>query len=258
MSKILLVYEDYAELMKLDASLKRVGFDVLSITNEFSLSQQMLAFNPDLVVGSGKGSKVSAQSLGKRLKEMARWSGKVILIFPPNHRPSPQDLLALRSNMILEAPVPTPRLLSVISVLLDLDEVQILERYQKAQVAEKALTDAEAIMIKGTLQGYGDLRAEEAGFEHFRGDPSESNPAEVIKEAQRKAQEDIDKAHKASAEKVAKYKEITKDIKLSPKSTITRVEAHQRQQELAADNDGQNVQEQDELRKEFTKALFKK
>ena len=105
MNKILLVYEDYADLMAVESTLKRVGFDVVSVSSEYSLQQQMLAFNPDVVVGAGRGGKVSSLGVGKRLKEMARWHGKSVLIFPANFKPSPQDLIKIRVDMILEAPV---------------------------------------------------------------------------------------------------------------------------------------------------------
>jgi len=258
MSKVLLICADYNELIKLDASLKRLGFDVLSITNEFSFSQQMLTFNPDIVVGSGSGPRVNALSLGKRLKQMVRWSGKVGLIFPVNQRPSSQDVLAIRSDINLEAPVSTSRLFSVICILLGLNEAQILERYKKVQQTSHSLTKSEAIMLKGELAVAREERADGKSQDGSLAQSSEIDGVEEQLKAQKKAQEDLQRAYQSSAGKAAKYREISKDIKISAESTITRVKAHQLQQELAADSDSQSSSEQDELRIEFTKALFKK
>ncbi|MNL62627.1 hypothetical protein D3C87_1866620 [compost metagenome] len=57
---------------------------------------------------------------------------------------------------------------------------------------------------------------------------------------------------------MARYAEMTKDVNVAPKSTVTRVEARRRQKALVADWDADNLNKLDDLRREFTKALFKK
>ncbi len=41
-----------------------MGFDVIGLSSEYAVTEQIVAFNPDLVVGAGRGGKVS--SLGSR------------------------------------------------------------------------------------------------------------------------------------------------------------------------------------------------
>ncbi|UOF01656.1 ANTAR domain-containing protein [Bdellovibrio reynosensis] len=371
MNKILLVYEDYADLMSVEAALKRVGFDVIGLTSEYAMSDQMLAFNPDLVVGSGKAGKVSSLGVGKRLKENARWHGKSVLIFPANFKPGPQDLLRIRADMILEAPVPPLRLVQVIGRILGHDEAVLLERLNKAMHVEsphkpggvggsaaagahggKPTPEGEAIYVKGTVeekavaaeeeflapaeerQGkdqefllsneedkekakfkFGDRMAE-AQKEDASNDMAEAFPdvdlkaleqellgggtpeverVEVVSEVsestepvetlkvegtvpsdataevsgevapaseeqqlQAKASEELLKAEQTLKERVSKYSQMVAGVNLPPQSTITRVEARRRQKGLEGDWDSQNLKDQDELRREFTKALFKK
>ncbi|XGC79692.1 hypothetical protein ACES2L_10165 [Bdellovibrio bacteriovorus] len=369
MNKILLVYEDYADLMSVEAALKRVGFDVIGLTSEYAMSDQMLAFNPDLVVGSGKAGKVSSLGVGKRLKENTRWHGKSVLIFPANFKPGPQDLLKIRADMILEAPVPPLRLVQVIGRILGHDEAVLLERLNKAMHVEsphktpggatgagahggKPTPEGEAIYVKGTVEDkateaeegflapaeesqdknkefllsneedkekvsfkFGDRMAE-AQKEEASGamaeafpdvdlkaleqeilgggtpqvervevvsEPAESSEteesvevagsaateakAEVTGEVvppseeqqlQAKANSELLKAEETLKERVSKYSQMVANVKLPPQSTITRVEARRRQKGLEGDWDSQNLQDQDELRREFTKALFKK
>lgn len=71
-------------------------------------------------------------------------------------------------------------------------------------------------------------------------------------------QEELAKAEAGLKAKMARYAEMTKDVKVAPKSTITRVEARRRQKALVADWDTENLNKLDELRRDFTKALFKK
>ncbi|KYG67731.1 hypothetical protein AZI87_00135 [Bdellovibrio bacteriovorus] len=348
MNKILLVYEDYADLMSVEATLKKVGFDVIGLSSEYSIAEQMLAFNPDLVVGNGKGGKVSSLGVGKRLKEMTRWQGKSVLIFPANFKPNPQELIRIRVDMILEAPVAPLRLVQVIGKILGHDEAVLLERLNKAMHVEspqkaggnsivggKAGTENEAIYVKGVVpegaeEGTGDAslqseriheesqqftlnpeeetkkfsfkfgdrmseatsekastNSEESAFpdvdlkalerellgggapEVERVDVLDNTAAEdeslavtgssdVAPEIQAKAKADLEKAEEGLKDRVSKYSNIVADVKVSPKSTVTRVEARRRQRELAAHWDGQNLSDLDKLRQEFAKALFKK
>lgn len=331
MNKILLVYEDYADLMEVEATLKKVGFDVIGLSSEYAIAEQMLAFNPDLVVGAGRGGKVNSLGVGKRLKEMTRWQGKSVLIFPANFKPNPQDLIRIRVDMILEAPVPPLRLVQVIGKILGHDEAVLLERLNKSMHVEspqktgssvaggKYSTEEEAIFVKGTVKGessadsdqaslgvervhensqefalnteeqerkvsfrFGDrmsaaseeraaTRDEETAFpdvdlkslerELLGGGAPEVERVEADAEEQElqvKAQNDLQKSEKGLKERIAKYSEIVADVKVSPKSTLTRVEARRRQRELEADWDPQNLNELDELRRQFTKAMFKK
>ncbi|MBO9665232.1 MAG: hypothetical protein J7501_00265 [Bdellovibrio sp.] len=338
MNKILLVYEDYADLMGVEATLKKVGFDVVSLTSEYSVSEQMLAFNPDVVIGSGRGGKVSSLGVGKRLKEMVRWAGKAVLIFPANFKPAPQDLIKIRVDMILEAPVAPIRIVQVLAKLLGHDESVLLERLNKAMHVEspqkpiaaaagsgmKFNTENEAILVKGNLgeeakaPGVGfslepesqEAQGESAGFdlnteeqretprfkfgekivaadreesvggqideafpdvdlkslerELLGGGAPEVEKVEVggevteVEEALSQAQEQLAKANEGLSERLKKYAELVADVKVAPKSTVTRVEARRRQVALEADWDKENINKLDELRREFTKALFKK
>lgn len=342
MNKILLVYEDYADLMSVESTLKKVGFDVIGLSSEYSVAEQMLSFNPDVVIGSGRGGKVSSLGVGKRLKEMARWSGKSVLIFPANLKPSPQDLIKIRVDMILEAPVAPLRILQVLAKLLGHDEALLLERLNKAMhvespqktgvtsVSGKHQTEAEAILVKGTTEGenkgtafplsghsgeesqegsqefdlntenkkesmrfkFGERMTEADRDESFGGGGQAASeeqafpdvdlkslerellgggepeverietvsdvPADQAAVEQEAARLDLKKADEKLPEKMKKYAAMTADVKISPKSTLTRVETRRRQRELQKDWDSKNISELDELRRQFTKALFKK
>lgn len=131
MNKILLVYEDYPELMTVESALKKVGFNVIGLSSEYSITEQVLSFNPDVVIGFGRGGKFSSFSVGKRLKEMLRWQGRSILIFPSGLKPAAEDIMKIRMDFMLEAPVPIKRMLQVLAQLLGQDQEQLIERLHK-------------------------------------------------------------------------------------------------------------------------------
>lgn len=351
MNRILLVYEDYSDLMTVESALKKVGFDVIGLTSEYAIAEKILEFNPELVVGSGRGGKVSSLGVGKRLKEMARWQGKVVLLFPANIKPSPQDLIKLRVDMLLESPVSPNRLIQVFAKLLGHDEAALLERLGKAAPTDVppakgpsavgkggAAAEDDAIYVRGSgdaqgdsqdtalssekieetdeTQGLGfkfgdrmsaadderresskvetefpdvDLKAlenellgggapvveriEPEEAEEGLDQPKASVPQESAKEEDvftvrgniesgeavtADATMELRQAEFGLAEKMAKYKALTADVKLTPKSNMTRVEARKRQRDLQKAWKPENIKDQDSLRRDFTTALFKK
>ncbi|WP_413557607.1 hypothetical protein [Bdellovibrio sp. HCB209] len=340
MSKVLLVYEDYADLMSVESTLKKVGFDVIGLSSEYAVSDQIISFNPDVVIGAGKGTKVSSLGVGKRLKEMTRWGGKSVLIFPANVKPSPQDLIKIRVDMMLEAPVAPLRIVQVLAKITGQDEGALLEKLNKAihlespgakpvspsAQAGKFNTESEAIVVKGSSdevkssngmgfslnpepQGEGaeftlnseeeketprfkfgakfqaehiepDAAADEAGNDFpdvdlkalerellGGGAPEvekvENVPAAAPVEAKQeappsKARQELEKASAKLAERMKKYANLVADVKVSPNSTITRVESRKRQQDIASEWDKESIKDLDKLRQEFAKALFKK
>src|SRR5690606_29235720 len=96
-----------------------------------TLSENVLSFNPDVVVAFGRTGKVTTIGAGRRLREMTRWQGKVVLILPTGYKPNPQDFAKIRADMLLEAPVPPLRLMSILGKLLGYDEAVLQERLAK-------------------------------------------------------------------------------------------------------------------------------
>ncbi len=330
MDKILLVYEDYADLMEVESALKKVGFNVLGLSSEYAVAEQILAFNPDVVVGSGRGGKVSSLGVGKRLKEMSRWAGKVVLIFQANFKPEPEELLRIRVDMLLEAPISPVRLVQILGKILGHDEEVLLGRLLKVMhvdantrsggslVTGGIAPEEEAIFVKGSLPSseaevISDASSDEAALSTERifenadseslsgasesdalefkfGDRlSDSRTVTGVDSSEATSQDlafpDVDisalereilgggipevekvdvapvtesKPEVSLAAKIAKYTDMVKDVKVSPKSTVTRVEARRRNKQMKADLDSQNSEDQDELRRKFAKALFKK
>ncbi|MFZ4404592.1 MAG: hypothetical protein ACOYOK_10870, partial [Pseudobdellovibrionaceae bacterium] len=119
MNRVLLVYENYQELMAAEVALKKSSYEVLSITNEFTLVENVLSFNPQIVVGYGQSSKVSTLGVGRRLRDLHRWKGKVVLIFTEQNKPSADGLLSVRMDLLLQAPVVPDKLLQVMNRLTD-------------------------------------------------------------------------------------------------------------------------------------------
>jgi hypothetical protein len=269
MSKVLLCFEDFSELMTTQTSLQKAGFDVLAITSEFSLSNQVLSFNPDIVVGYGRGPKLSTVGVGKRLKEMSRWPGKVLLIFPTKVKPEPSDVARLRMDMAIEGPIDILKLLYVLAEMAQLHPEELIEKYKKNIQVDSAQTShgeisiqsadkTDAVYVSGRMDQppvhpgseWGEVRVseEEAEFNKLMG--LENNDI----------QSQLGRVEKQSLERQSRYNQFMHDKPLpeSTSNTLKRRDTKKAQNSLRTDWSSNELKNQDEGRKEFTNALFKK
>ena len=159
MSKILLVYDDFAELNATELSLKKSGFDVIGLTNEYTVKDQIVAFNPDILVGFGNSQRVGSLSVGKKIKDMNRWTGKSILIFPKGNELAAEELMRMRMDMLLESPVSVIRLIQIICKLLKLDEKSVIEKLAKSFAKDRhddlafSSYDSDTVKVIQHIQG---------------------------------------------------------------------------------------------------------
>lgn len=331
-SKILLVYEEYSELMSAQALLQKAGFDVLGISTEYTLGENVLSFNPDVVVAYGRAGKVTTIGVGRRLREMTRWQGKVILILPAGYKPTPQDFARVRADMLVEAPCPALRLMQVLAKMLGLDEALLQERLakhggelSKGEEGVESLSgtgeeNVDSVLVLGqklneeneTRFVTGPLDQPVSGNPRFSFDLPVENPEpggaakednepdlEALwneltenselsitpeedaaarkksgqklsfeldaREAEYSAQElklisdQLQDVKKDEHERVSKYAKFLQNITdFDPRRSLSKIASRKFQKEIAKSWNHDEIQNQDELRREFTKALFKK
>lgn len=208
--KLLLVYDDYSEMIRTQTELMKIGFDIVGVVNEVLMSERLLIFNPDLVLASGRGGKVSAISVAQKLKENPRFHGKSVLLLPNSQRPTMDELQRIRMDALVEAPAAVHKIISVLARILDLDADQLIEKYRKVRIAEGA-------------------------------PPEEVNQIRVVRD------------------RASRYEKALKGISIDTKSTsFDRAKVKARLDDLKKDWDIKDLEQQDELRKQFVEALFKK
>ncbi len=228
MVKVLLVYEDFNELTLTESYLKKVGFDVVGISNEILVHDQILSFNPDVIVANGKNPKVSSLSIGQKMKDNQRYQGKVVIVLPKDVRPSPQDLLRIRMDGIIESPVNPEKLIQVLCRLTGQPADSHLEKFHKARLSDPELK--RLIMVTSTQPAPASVSPL-------------SNTGVAIDDPQR----------------MSKYKKFTDGVDIDVKhSTHQRQDLKEKQKDLKKNWNFDELEDQDRLRQEFAQALFKK
>jgi hypothetical protein len=246
MSKILLVYDDFAELTAIDFSLKKVGFDVIALTNEFTIKDQIIGFNPDILICSGNSNRVSTLSVGKKVKEMGRWQGKSVLIFPAQYEIPADDLLKIRMDMMLESPVPLTRLIQIIAKLTGQDDQVVIDKLVKSFSGDKS--DQQSYMnqdenIRNAIQ-------------HIQGQIAKIDETKGANKLQAKAsKEDLPTIFNKPAEVTKQVEDLSDTEAASKKSFEIEPEAKQSstelsfklKQELPEKNDGTAANQETKL-----------
>jgi len=231
MVKVLLAYEDYNELTLTESYLKKVGFDVVGISNELLIQDQILAFHPDVIVAHGKNVKVSSFSVGQKLKENHKFTGKVVIVVPQGIRPTPEEIIRMKMDAVIEAPVNPERLIQVLARMGRVDSAPLLEKFHRARMNDPEL---ERIMMISKTN-------EEAAIP--AGAPTSAKIFIPIQDTAR----------------AKKYSNLIKSTKIdSTVTTFDRKDVREKQKDLKKDWDFDQMEEIDQRRRDFAEALFKK
>jgi DNA-binding response OmpR family regulator len=223
MVKVLLVFEDYNQLTLAEVCLKKIGFDVLGLTNDNQLFDKMLGFPPQVIILSGRGSRVNSIGISQKIKESHRGSGKVIVALVKDQKPTTEELLKMKVDGFLESPLVPEKLIASVCRLSTLTAEFYLEKFKKLQQS-----DREFAQKMKSLEG-----------DH----QPEKRPTDLLNDPQR----------------LKNYQKFVQNEKVDLRQTSHQREALKLAQEnLKKGWNFDDLEEQDELRRQFAEALFKK
>jgi DNA-binding response OmpR family regulator len=131
MLRVLMVLEDYGELMFLQTVLKKMGFDVDAIQKPRALSDNIISMNPDVLVMTANGKRVKGIEL---LHQVRRTRGipRIVLLHAAGQAPDP----AVEAEAWLESPVSATSLLNTLAAVAGLDAQQLADKFQKLHMQD--------------------------------------------------------------------------------------------------------------------------
>ena len=135
MRKILLVIDDFNDLLALESFFRRIGFDVLSLGKDTLVSDAMLGFVPDFVIATAKGRTVDGSKLAIRLKSQTH--APVVALICANGLPpvlSPEAEVAV--DAVIEIPFQPKTLLALVADLTGIDKRGLLEKFDRLRSAK--------------------------------------------------------------------------------------------------------------------------
>ncbi len=196
MSKVLLLFEDINELGMVESLLKKLGFDTMSSSNEYSLKEQVLGFNPQLVMIHGRNRRLHTVAVSQKLKLDTQFKGKVVVVVEKGERFASADLATMRVDGILEAPLEPKNLVVAVAKILGIDDKPLWEKYEKF-FQSKANANVGSFNDPARAKKY-DIIAKQAAFDVNQTVFEKSN----LKKAQEEMTKDWDKNQLAEQDRL--------------------------------------------------------
>lgn len=230
MLRVLMVLEDYGELMFLQTVLKKIGFDVDAIQNPRSFQDSVLRMNPDVLVMTANGKRVKGHELSSGVKR-TRGLPHVILIRTSGSPEVPDPNV----GGWLTSPVGALNLLNMIGDLCGLNKDVLAEKFGKLRLQEQA-SEQEARVLSLDEKEVEQLKIAEESSGNFRAFQDTTASAAARKERYKKALDQERPAH----------------IGFSVKQVQDQVK------NLRRDENSDDLAELERQRKAFVEELFKK
>ncbi len=281
MDRVLIVADDIQYVRHLENTLRKVGFDVESINNEFKLSETLLSYNPDYVICKGTSNRLTTLNLGKRLKEgHQKFSGKVILVLPKSVQVNAEELIKVKMDMLLVEPISTLSLVvNLFSLSKDsfenvkerllkfVNSDQQFKNFEQLYLKDSGLNFENEIQVIKSMQGY----ERKDSTDIFSLEPSlldreiDQNQPKIISEGlPERIEEEMVMMRTELPLRIDTYnrhiKDIDQDLKKGLNKRQTKAKNRELRQILEVEK-GHDKKNEDTVNKErllFTKALFKK
>lgn len=149
MDRVLLIIDDIQYSRHVEITLRKVGFDVESLGNEFNLAETILTFNPDYVICRGNTNRLSVHSVGRKLKDAStKFFGKVFLIFPEGYKITPDDVTKLRMDLMLFDPLSTLKLAMHLFAFSQQDFETVRDKLLKFAITDNTFRSYEQGILK--------------------------------------------------------------------------------------------------------------
>lgn len=127
MVRVLLLLEDYNELLFTETILKKVGFDVESAKNHLNLVEILLGFNPEVLVVPGNGRRIHLSEVLQQVRKQRRQPD--IFVIGENELVLQDGAIA----KVLTHPLNPKELLTSLAEYGGLDADSLLDKYKRAQ-----------------------------------------------------------------------------------------------------------------------------
>lgn len=265
MDRVLIVSEEAVFASHVEKTLVEVGFEVALQSNENGLQKKIFDFKPEIIVVKSGSAKLSAIRVGQILKEVVKYSGKVILILAKNQNIDPNDISRAKMDYLLFEPVGAVKVVSHVLNLMTENREVIRGRLQKiAESDPNFRKQEENFMVSGKSVDQEMIhvtgKADKAAVTHVKSKEG-LTPEEMqhIKAQFEKELADNEALHHG---KIEAYNNaignLDADLKLGHKKRQANEKQKALRKELLVDPGQEKLDSLDQDRRKFAIALTKK
>ena len=151
MRKVMLVIDEIQQMVGLESFLRRLGFDVLSLSKDSQVADAQLGFLPDIVIASHHGRNVDGLKLSRQLKKTLRPPPRIAISYS-NSPPALSKDDEKSVDALMEIPAAGENAIRLVSQLAGLSPEPLLEKYRKFSTA-KLSRDEQFVIVQGAPTG---------------------------------------------------------------------------------------------------------
>lgn len=263
MLRVILVIDDYNELIYLQTLLKKLGFDVEGLQNTKKYTDISLGFNPQVVIVTARGKKVDGMALVQTINRR-RGFPKIIALKGKDISLNQDQLLMAGVDTVLSSPVQPQDLIAALAQHGGADEASLLEKYAKIQSTLDAPHD-DQVLLSFDENGQPIEKTEKvrSTIEALTGVPTLNRDKIEVGDAPSQAggpSEDfkIELPKTPDPQRQARFEQKRAEIGSLPKSHFNRDLIREFNKKIRAWIKPDDIEEVEAERKKFVRALFKK
>ncbi len=148
MRKVMLVIDEIQKLVGLESFLRRMGFDVLSLSKDSLVSDALLGFSPEIVIASVSGRNVDGPRLAARVKKSVKPAPRVAICYSgASPILSVNELKAI--DALMELPLAGEASIQILAQLAGMPPEPLLEKFRKFAGA-KLSSDENVVVVAGS------------------------------------------------------------------------------------------------------------
>lgn len=130
MRKILLVIDEYRELVAIENLLRRVGFDVLSVGKDILVNDALAGFLPDIVIVTMKGRAVDGVKVSSRVRKLTP-APRVAFVTGIDNAAASAVEQKLFTDAVIALPLQPVAVIRTVAQLSNLDPNPLIGKFQK-------------------------------------------------------------------------------------------------------------------------------
>lgn len=265
MDRVLIVSEEAVFTSHVEKTLIEVGFEVALQNNESGLQQKIIDFRPELIVVKGGSAKLSSLRVGQFLKEVIKYTGKVILILNKNQNIDPKNINRVKMDYLLFEPVGAVKVVSHVLNLMTEHKEAIRGRLQKIAENDKEFrSQEEKFMVSGKSidQEMFHVTGKVAKTELMHVKNNDVLSPEELQEIKNKIEKELAENKDLQHSKIEAFNRDIANLDIDLKNGLKKRQAIEKQKalrkELLVDPGAEKLESLDQERRKFAIALTTK
>ncbi len=251
MVRVLLLVDDYRELVFLQTLLKKTGFDVDGTQNGSKYEELKLTLNPELIIASSKGKTINGLKLAEDLKKHNNLP-RFILIAPHKMAQKVQGLKLKNVDGIIDSPIDAKKLLVTIARVAELDSEALVQKFNKMMSTLDTDNEDDLQLLKRHSSASDDEKI------HISGDLDKNENQPLASSVSEREGIALNPSTISDEDRKVRMQKALEELEEPVANGFSSEVVHKWNRRIRNEEKNQNLEDLEDERQHFVKTLFKK